>query len=185
MKKHSSTSQFMTVRERPTISTTVPPTFDSARFVKKRKLTDKFEPANNTTTVTVKEPLGSSTVMNVTTPIVHKNKTIEVNSKRAKENIPHINKKPSVSTIGPDRKQSMRIDVESKEKNPRLTKVPLRRDLENKGSTSSRLIDQPLFGLDRHSLHPTTELRTIVEILRTDSYQLSPEPQFVIQRETQ
>lgn len=45
MKKHSSTSQIMAVRERPAVSTTVPPAFDSARFVKKRKLTDKYEPS--------------------------------------------------------------------------------------------------------------------------------------------
>lgn len=43
MKKHGSTTQFLTVRDRPTISTTVQPSSDSARFAKKRKLTEKFE----------------------------------------------------------------------------------------------------------------------------------------------
>lgn len=139
MKKHSSTSQFLTVRERSALSTVVPPTFDSARFVRKRKLTDKFEPANLTTNVIVREPLGVPNALNIGTPLTHKNKSSEVNIKRAKENIPLTNKKTSLSTAGLDRKPSLRNEPDGRDRNPRLSKIPLKKEQQNRGYTSSRV----------------------------------------------
>jgi hypothetical protein len=99
MKKQTSTSQFLSARDKPTSSTLTPHTIDTARLVRKRKVIDNLD----STAINIKEPLGMSTISNVvgSGQPTSKNKTQEnvLSCKRTKENYTNANKKSSLSSI--------------------------------------------------------------------------------------